>query len=1144
MRFRKHKPTEYLWYVELEPEDMECLKNITVRSIEYSGSNLHKDEKPIIGSISVIPRKARPGESIRIEIFNQYNKSYVETNEFTVLINGVNGALQYLQFPTKGEKNLFISVSKDNMIDTKNENVKIEGDALVFKTSEREEGVPKIPIMHSKQLYRNPYEVILYLGEAPIFELETYSPANIPYSPGNDRSSKTSDKKKFKYIWDFGDGTTKTTTAPAVFHNYLYAMDQFNEAKQFHVKCLIAAHGIEIVRTLTIHSAYVLCKRFGYIVPHIASTNDAVEKDSIINSRLIVYNVEDSPLIITDQAILPISAKKDDGSTPIFHKLENYIEIPPKSTTIISVYAYREIDLPRESNAFTMYYAGYKKVDGKGFRKMEVPVRISNTFYITQPGGGDGTGRLTWDIKEPLLTKKLFPWQLIVNPEAIADLKSTLNNNFPIKTSIDISTGTAAISIQHGLQTIGANINDLFNRFFDSVYSKINVENKKYGMQDIRDNEGIKQVRKTYAPLSGPSIHPPLSEDDSLPPAGPIEEGQICYPENIRKEDLLAAKNKQLVCTVVDDEEVRQICFHAKFANARKGDIVLSPGGSGIIGQLLRGLPKPQLYSHCGIMTNNFEEITHSTANEERINDKDFWEGTFLGYKGTDGIRPDIIKYLWPGVVTQSVEGAVYGENTWMDPEPGSCKARIISSFEPNPVKHEIEGRGLEITPPLVVHPDPLKETPKIRAKLHEVADRARSFGCTPDRKCQSHYNLYCYTDPTVASTTVGLEAGWAAGSFPSVCSSFIWKILKDLNIQLGSKGDSIKGQLQEGIGSQDGLYKYSKSERKIGAEWLYNFIYHKAYQDPDWYGELATNAADKWANQICNAFVIDDPRIRSDAWRSFIDDAFAISPENILFWASPDQNGLYGFPEPLRFQERRKRSYILSEWKKVIKYGRVEGTVTAEDHGIVSGAILNVGGNVAISDSNGSYSMDNIGLGKYFMHAYHPNVEEQQFEYNGLIDINSEINHIDIELKPPSEDCRLIDVEFEFFGLDLEMCGDEKYHELGGFSRNLSPSWLKDGKSIEFRWGGELRAVFDISFELLKDYSIRVDVIGRLYEGASENTDDEEDKEHWYFIAPKLNDKDKSNPSPFGCELNNEGFGGGDWAGLLLLVRNIRNVV
>jgi hypothetical protein len=92
-----------------------------------------------------------------------------------------------------------------------------------------------------------------------------------------------------------------------------------------------------------------------------------------------------------------------------------------------------------------------------------------------------------------------------------------------------------------------------------------------------------------------------------------------------------------------------------RFLNARKGDVILSPGGTGLIGGLLLSVTPSQWYSHSGITTRNYDEITHSTASEQRLIDHTRGQG------GSDGFEPNALKYLWPGVITQQVESAIKG---------------------------------------------------------------------------------------------------------------------------------------------------------------------------------------------------------------------------------------------------------------------------------------------------------------------------------------------------------------------------------------------------------------------------------------------------------------------------------------------------
>lgn len=99
-----------------------------------------------------------------------------------------------------------------------------------------------------------------------------------------------------------------------------------------------------------------------------------------------------------------------------------------------------------------------------------------------------------------------------------------------------------------------------------------------------------------------------------------------------------------------------------RFMNALKGDAVLAPSGNGLIGGLLTHVDHVQLYSHSGLMTNNFGQITHCTASEQRMQDFPVGSIPLLGPEPTDGFRADVVRYGWPGTVTQTVENAVHGE--------------------------------------------------------------------------------------------------------------------------------------------------------------------------------------------------------------------------------------------------------------------------------------------------------------------------------------------------------------------------------------------------------------------------------------------------------------------------------------------------
>ena len=91
------------------------------------------------------------------------------------------------------------------------------------------------------------------------------------------------------------------------------------------------------------------------------------------------------------------------------------------------------------------------------------------------------------------------------------------------------------------------------------------------------------------------------------------------------------ATRRGLVCQATP--ETREVVTPARFLNALKGDVILSPGGNGSIGGLLLQVTPPQHYSHSGIMTRNYDQVTHSTASEDRL--MDYPNGSVFGQPST-----------------------------------------------------------------------------------------------------------------------------------------------------------------------------------------------------------------------------------------------------------------------------------------------------------------------------------------------------------------------------------------------------------------------------------------------------------------------------------------------------------------------------
>jgi hypothetical protein len=603
-----------------------------------------------------------------------------------------------------------------------------------------------------------------------------------------------------------------------------------------------------------------------------------------------------------------------------------------------------------------------------------------------------------------------------------------------------------------------------------------------------------------------------------------VVEGAECTPDNISAQEAAQAEADQLVCQLTWEE--KEVLMPGRYANARRGDVILSPGGTGLIGLLLRRVDPAQQYSHSGIMTRNYDEVTHSTASEERLLDN------LVGSAdGSDGVHPRALKYMWPGVVAQSVEAAIHGEQfpapekeQFSDPpyvdfppelqeELKEHPAYSISSFEPHKLGASFDGQ-FEIVPPLVVKPDPILETVEIRQALHVVAEKARSMAGRPNTPSKSHYRLYCYTNPGIGMTDdAPADAGWATGTFGSVCSSFIWHMhqLTKTHLEgpnpLVTQADLEESDKEQGAevtpSTMDGLYKYTAAERLAAGEWLYDKVYNMAYDDAGWFGVFLTDGADDTANQLLNAFAHDeDDGKDSEAWRE-TGDANAVSPDNLVWWDGPDRGGLYGFPEPLQYREPRREKYQVSRWTKVLTRGTLRGRIV-KDGQPVAGAVVEIQDQFDwgsdTSEADGSFELTNVPLGPYPFKAWR-DIEEvsdtssEWIHYSTAFPVTLEQEDQDmgdIPLKPPADKFRLAQIDVAFWGSDYEPFDDnEILQELGHFELDVSPDKLSNSRELEYKWGAELRVVYHIVVQWLEGNAIQVSIWSLLYEGTTEDTED-----------------------------------------------------
>lgn len=1146
----------------------------------------------IIGRIAVQPTTVRPGESVRVEIFDTDDNS-LSGSQTQVRINGVPGAVQYLQFPSVGQRQVIVNArTPEGDTEQQVALLDVAGSPLSFPSIDNNQDIAMVGVTQSAT---QPYTAVLTLGSL----IDVRSPRLLHYGPtgtshlgkvfaqasvaarlasrgvlGRAMSknpqnlvrvetsplSKTRPVKllspvegrrvtlpqrtrrvvsaiydltnvdlgvffgkvvntvPLEFEWDFGDGNVTTTSSPTVTHDYFAGVDHATGIGQFLVTCNIKHAGITVRRTLTIYSAYTICKRGGTIVPHVSADLFAHKQYTMLTSSFTIHNVEDDPIVLDRVSITPGTEDPNAPALPEpFRSLGQPITIPAVTVSMIGVNVPFVTGNPEagqlryDVKSFTVLYAG--SCGGR-------PVRCGVTFDIPiaewtkkpQPPKLPGV---------PDLTRKPWPWEIVI--DAVSKL---VNPAEPIENPgaavIDVKSGTLAVTLGP-LQLTGskAALRTAGIKVLSAVYAPIEVmvmEARTLTTPAARilsasavRHAALRNVARTAAgPFASP-LHasdfsgPGIVFPDAPPPPGMIAEGEVCHPDNLSEADLAAADDSQLVCQLTD--VVMDALLPARWMNARKGDCILSPGGDGIIGGLMLNCVPAQWYSHCGIMTRNYEEITHSTGSQSRLMDH------LIGFTsdGSDGFEPSVLKYIWPGAVTQAVQASIEGEDF---PDPEYPKTYSISSFGPHAVG-VTHNDQMKMIPPLVLKPDPLQETQAVRLTLHGIADGARADAGRPGIKPKYHYRWYCYTDPTIGlRPPEGPEAGWAEGTRPSVCSAYVWMHAKAKNVHLETsqalvtptdlEQSDIDGGAVVRPTTPDGLYNYSKEERTVAANWLYNMIYDQAYEKAGWFGELLTDGADDIANQFLNCFANDNADGKdSTDWQDVID-ADTVSPDNMLWWDGPSLGGLWGYYEPATYREPRIESYTVSRWKKVLTRGTVHGTVYGAA-GPVSGAYVQVyDGKWANSGADGRYSLDHVPLGNYQLTS---SKVIDAVLYSAQMNINLDVEDltVDVHLQPPDEKYRLAQIFIDFWGRDSETFGDDEIEDPGPeyFELELGPDKPVNSASRTYKWGGEVRVEYSITVRLLVNNTIDVQVQGTLFEGTSEDTDDLDGTGGVTFQAP-----------------------------------------
>jgi hypothetical protein len=1084
----------------------------------------------LIGNVEVTPTVVKPGESVLIQVLDPNGRPYSETSDVAVTIQGVQSAARYYQFATPGTRSFVVRATKGAASDTKTVSVQVTGDAVTFRRTLGTPATTALPIIQLEQSLGSPYQATFTLGtpmgalllmaqqhpvlkpatpanksELAALDVKAVAPAPLeseiaktvaalPVSSITTIAPKTTITKSgvtvigsgqfgpktgttqttpaaTGYKWDFGDGTTATTQSPTVTHDYFPAIKAGLIAHSFNVRCTVQQDNVTATRTLVLYSAYGLCKQFGKagtIVPYVTGDVFAKFQQVAFSAALVLHNIEPQAITLDHMAFIPLES--DPNAAPLvpkFTQMKTPITIKANSSVGLGVYVpvaqlRTMAKLGPSTTGIMVYYSG-TSADGK------TPVRFSRALRIS------------------------------INDSGMAASISLVNKAWDLGGALKAIEGVASPISAAGTQTADAATNTVAipltaNAHDPATLAKLQ-SSVRAGLTNIATNVGALNLKG--APIKTvPVVH----TFDGPPAPGPVQEGQVCDPDNISDADAATANSLQLVCQSTGVTQTVEM--PSAFQNALMGDAILSPGGDGgdqIIASLLRALNPPQYHSHSGIMSQNFTEITHCTAAAQRMGDYT------VGIGGAGGIQPNVLQYAWPGSITQNIDAATNGEN-WNDP---SGKTYNIGGFTPDALGITTNDHFI-IVPPLVVKPLPENEE-TARPLLRNAAATARSKGGKVDSNGNvqhyggCYYCFYGYTKPEIAAgfaDAAGADAGWAQGLSPAVCSSFVWLNMKENHVncvsthQYTTPSDlaptSVAAGAAVGPGTLDGLFYYSQDERQAAAAVL-NSIFANQILDKEGFFQyipfLGSDIAQNIADQIMNMFAFNNPNMYgSNQWLTS-GAANAVSPDNISWWNAP----MFGYAEPLQYLQSHTEQYTVSKWKKVITRGTIQGKVTLNGAAVNGAHVWVYDGKDAYADGSGNYKLENVPIGNYTIQAQGV-VSGMEYSVSQAIDLTGESLTVNLALHGLPDEYRTLEVLYSV-SCDHGDCNLFNTHGVQNAgpdlqSANVSPGHITNGIHYNYNYnnGGYFNIDYDFHLVLAEDLSVDVTLTATMnYDGGGE---------------------------------------------------------
>jgi hypothetical protein len=882
----------------------------------------------LIGTIRINPTNIIPGESVLIEVFDPKNisyasKKYQRQTSTQVCINDVHGAKQYLQFAKEGNYPIRVNVFR-----VAKGKPQQQSKTLTLKVKKPKSRHPKAA--HS-QRFLSPSSSNTLLGFSSSTQHPYAARFSIASTPDSPRSIMPTSKAKrgsqLTYHWKLAKGVSVETKEPFLEYDFESLLDTNQLYQNFHVEMSVKASGSKqfsqsAKRTLTVYNTYALSKQRGYIVPRTFNPYLASKVEGGFEAVVGIENLEDYPLRLTHQRLQALGVSFSSAT-----ELDTPIIIQAKTAHAVSLVIDSSV-LPTTAGGFTLFLAGYRQEKSK---KSGMPVRIEAHFDLP--------------ISQP-------------RPKNIG-----IKSSQPIKPTT-MSLGPAGVLLAETMPT---------QQLRDQVLTRLQKPGKKKAL--TRYQPALSEMLSKLIPSRQKAKGFASSQQPSA--------GTLCDPSH----DGIAGG---MVCQLQPDNAY-EVEVPGHFINAQKGDILLSLGGDGVIAHLLRQVDPPQFYDHTGMITQDLskeikdgkfsyspQQISHSTATIER-----WLEHLVPHFDGIHlkqiSIKEDILKYSWPGLITQDTDKAIAGEKI-ADPDDPE-KDYDIHSFDPSSRWiYDPKGQTWVLIPPMIVKPDPMLETPSIRQLLHQVAEQSRTQ--------KSHYRLFAYTDASQDTTLGPTGSGWASNTWPSVCSSYIWSLLRQQGVHF--EGDLEPDEIgKTDQGNPDGLYYYTAKERETAAKNLHQTAVTLAKQMAEQHADfkmLATlglanidEIAKQLANQIVNTFTNDQATAKAAKSLLPIGDGHAVSPADVMFWDGIETGGVYGYAVAAKFRPKHSQRIPVYRWTSFSRTGSLGGNVSYNNQPVPGAKVQLFKGKQTQSDSGGKFLLEGLPVGWHQLEVIKENTQTGQ---------------------------------------------------------------------------------------------------------------------------------------------------------------------